>query len=867
MVDDPAGTPLSQKITFANASKAITPEGTNVLSTGEAGGSKFLREDGDGTSSWQAIPGGGDALVASPLSQFAATTSLQLKNTISDETGSGALVFADTPTLVTPALGAATGTSLQLSGLTASEMLITDGSKNIASAAVATYPSLTELSYVKGVTSAAQTQLNQGKSTGVITGGVLSIGTGGAGVATTFSITSGTGQIVDNTVSPNTVTAVTWTTKTDVAVTNLLTNLVTFIAIDSGGNVIQSTTDFTPAQMREYIVLGIVVHSNLTTVNAVNQAQIVAYNQGNQLTDLAYGLGLFNVSGNVFSPNGANLKVNKSAGSIFRRGANYTTLSDNPHIITTASLTQGSLRMQNQTGAGSSSTTDIDVANYDLAGVTTAISPATRFSVLRVFLFQSNLIAVQRGQATYQSLAEAKAAIQTENFVTNDVLAANGLLRGFIVAQANATDLSDASKAFFIDAGKFGGTSGVGGLSVSTLQNAYDNSSSPEILTDSTRGALSVKRGSGADTDTILEGLNNANTTTFSVTGNGVINSAPLTASEMVITDASKNVVSAPVATYPSLTELSYVKGVTSAVQTQLNAKQASGATLTSLEGLSLVEGDVLYATGADTLARLPKGTANQEIRMNAGATAPEWYTPSAGGVSTRSNIDLNFAVSNDIAHFTRNAAGTGGTSTNNAGFAEMTSGTTTTSHGILSVNPAGLDTLGLSGVYGTSILDQMPQMWLLVNFNHATSSGAYANMGVTMGNYNNGASTKHDMADSQCAIGFYASVVAGVGTLYAYNKTSAGDITETDITASSKSINQASTARYDNCGWVVSEDSADIKFYMNGTLVATHTTNIPTGRLQSRLLTAWSTAIASNTTSCSLRMSLCNVSYDPTKS
>ena len=58
------------------------------------------------------LSGGGDALVANPLSQFAATTSLQLKNTISDETGSGALVFANTPTLVTPVLGAATATSI-----------------------------------------------------------------------------------------------------------------------------------------------------------------------------------------------------------------------------------------------------------------------------------------------------------------------------------------------------------------------------------------------------------------------------------------------------------------------------------------------------------------------------------------------------------------------------------------------------------------------------------------------------------------------------------------------------------------------------------------------------------------------------------
>ncbi|MEO2242600.1 MAG: hypothetical protein ABGX49_02930, partial [Candidatus Poseidoniia archaeon] len=35
-----------------------TPEGTAVVSTGETGATKFLREDGDGTCSWQAAAGG-----------------------------------------------------------------------------------------------------------------------------------------------------------------------------------------------------------------------------------------------------------------------------------------------------------------------------------------------------------------------------------------------------------------------------------------------------------------------------------------------------------------------------------------------------------------------------------------------------------------------------------------------------------------------------------------------------------------------------------------------------------------------------------------------------------------------------------------
>ncbi len=57
------------------------------------------------------------------LGQFAATTSLQLAGVISDETGSGALVFATSPTLVTPALGTPSSgvltnaTGLPLTGL------------------------------------------------------------------------------------------------------------------------------------------------------------------------------------------------------------------------------------------------------------------------------------------------------------------------------------------------------------------------------------------------------------------------------------------------------------------------------------------------------------------------------------------------------------------------------------------------------------------------------------------------------------------------------------------------------------------------------------------------------------------------------
>ena len=69
---------------------------------------------GDGaTSGGVALGGGGgDALTSNPLSQFASTTSSQLAGVISDEVGSGALVFNNSPNLITPTIGVASATSL-----------------------------------------------------------------------------------------------------------------------------------------------------------------------------------------------------------------------------------------------------------------------------------------------------------------------------------------------------------------------------------------------------------------------------------------------------------------------------------------------------------------------------------------------------------------------------------------------------------------------------------------------------------------------------------------------------------------------------------------------------------------------------------
>jgi len=99
------------------------------------------------------------------------------------------------------------------------------------------------------------------------------------------------------------------------------------------------------------------------------------------------------------------------------------------------------------------------------------------------------------------------------------------------------------------------------------------------------------------------------------------------TASRIAIFDASKNVKSADTATYPSLTELAYGKGVTSAIQTQLDAK----ASKTFVESISLQDGGTsiaattytieLYANYAYTINELKiiadAGTCTANLKIN----------------------------------------------------------------------------------------------------------------------------------------------------------------------------------------------------------------------------------------------------------
>lgn len=89
-----------------------------------------------------------------------------------------------------------------------------------------------------------------------------------------------------------------------------------------------------------------------------------------------------------------------------------------------------------------------------------------------------------------------------------------------------------------------------------------------------------------------------------------------------------------------SATELGYVDGVTSAIQTQMDAKLAT-ATATSTyipKTLTTTTGDIIYASAANTPARLGIGTTDQVLKVTAGV--PAWATPTAGGTANWSLLN-----------------------------------------------------------------------------------------------------------------------------------------------------------------------------------------------------------------------------------
>ena len=277
-------------------------------------------------------------------------------------------------------------------------------------------------------------------------------------------------------------------------VTNIATDLATFIGIDIAGAIVQQTTDFTEEQRRDIITLTILRHPAFSIIIGIGPNYNFVPDIQAQVEDLAFVLGDINISGNIFSENGANLQIDKSAGETFRYGANFPTSKKNPNTVTDGNLVGLTFNYFYRDGSGGTTAiplqTLIDPNQYDDGSGTLDNVPFGRWTIQHITFFTvSNFVVVEYGQDTYLNQAAAEEAINTEFFESNIT---QGSFRCWLVVERGTTDLTNA---VFKTAGKFGNTGGGGGSSQAVPFPQIYNSLSTGILTG---GVVTINGGNPA---------------------------------------------------------------------------------------------------------------------------------------------------------------------------------------------------------------------------------------------------------------------------------------------------------------------------------------------------------------------------------
>jgi hypothetical protein len=363
---------------------------------------------------------------------------------------------------------------------------------------------------------------------------------------TTFTVAPIKGWIVDDTSNPLSpqLYYVTYSGGTHTA-TYVTATTATWVYLTSGGTISQSNIPITDQQRRQNIALGKLGHANKTNIiNAFSQPDFVLSPLA-QLRDMFEPINLIN-GGIKTSANGANLSFNTSAGYLHGLGINFANDTLNPNSLYVTGTAPCTFQYRTQTGGTASNTTFIDPTKKDVGGVVTTLS-GTKATNQRIYLIQNGVFRVQYGQAEYNTLTQAIAGIATEQFVEFTNFTTNGILVGVLSVLSTATDLTDTTKAQFFNVSKFGDSTGAAGGSPTTnLQQAYNNSITPEITTDSTLGALSVKNGAGTldNVTNVFEGVNSGGTTTSYVRADGFISGNSLNAPNLIISGGTQSIFS-----------------------------------------------------------------------------------------------------------------------------------------------------------------------------------------------------------------------------------------------------------------------------------------------------------------------------------
>jgi len=324
-------------------------------------------------------------------------------------------------------------------------------------------------------------------STGLLYGGLVSIN---AGNSAAFDITAGAGYIVSTgatyTSEPSpAITRVSWTAKTGVTLSGLTAQDTTWIYFDSSGNLQQQSSYYTDAQIQSTIAVGALVHPTRSYISLARSIPNVSYATDKQYEQFIRAFGPMKVSGHTIQANGANLSLNRTSGTAFILGRNYSTDPNNPSVVSDAAKTNADIwRYYRGVTAGSFVTvtgfTGIDPTRFDDgSGTLATVSPSTPFTIQRVFFFPNtpNVLGVYYGRAQYASLADAANNIHLEDFTEITNTATNAVLVASVLVKYNVTNLSTsitAGDARIIQAGQFRSTTSGGGTVATRLDDLTD---------------------------------------------------------------------------------------------------------------------------------------------------------------------------------------------------------------------------------------------------------------------------------------------------------------------------------------------------------------------------------------------------------
>jgi hypothetical protein len=371
-------------------------------------------------------------------------------------------------------------------------------------------------------------------STGLISGGLLSVGTGGPGISTTFNLSMGTGTVV--TALPYgspiiTSKPVTWSTFTDVTITGgIASRPFTYVSIDASGSIVQSASVLTNVESRTLIGIGIVLHINLATVNDAGSEPNNVTQPMSHIRDMANAIGSLNIEGNLLFGHDTDgvLTFGKTVGTMYALNKNFVANSNNPSSISLAAVDTligtgiNRFRYAFQDGSLSVFLTEITPNILDIGTPYPGSTYANnRYGLNYIYIASNGIIVVHASQNDYSSMANAIDAINIDTFVISQAVKNNLMLIGYLVIQGNTNNLTDTVDAQFINASKFGAASAT--TATTDLQTAYENSVVPQIITNSSNGAFELQRGSLADTDNMLVIRNNNSDVVFGISAVGNI--------------------------------------------------------------------------------------------------------------------------------------------------------------------------------------------------------------------------------------------------------------------------------------------------------------------------------------------------------